>query len=53
MELLHGCGSAICVAECVIKGEAGDLPGTPRALGATGQPIAAAPVCFSLLKRKL
>lgn len=27
MELLHGCASAICAAESVIKGEAGDLQG--------------------------
>lgn len=27
MELLHVCGSAICAAESVITGEAGDLPG--------------------------
>lgn len=26
MELLHVCGSAICVAESIMIGEAGDLP---------------------------
>lgn len=52
MELLHVCGSAICAAESVITGEVGDLPGPRRPLGAAGQPIAAAPVCFSLLKSK-
>lgn len=51
MELLHGCASAICAAESVITGgEAGGCAGTRRPLGAAGQPVAAAPVCFSLLK---
>lgn len=54
MELLHGCASAICAAESVITGGGGGetvgCAGTRRPLGAAGHPVAAAPVCFSLLK---
>lgn len=56
IELLHVCGSAICAAESIITGETGlswDSAGTFHHLRVMGQAIAAATVCFSLLKYKL
>lgn len=56
MELLHVCGSSICAAEFIVMREAevsSDSVGTFHHLCVTGQAIAAATVCFSLLKYKL
>lgn len=56
IELLHICDSTICAAESIILRETGrswDSAGTIRPLRVTGQAIAAATVCFSLLKYKL
>lgn len=56
IELLHICGSGICAAESIIMRETGlswDSTGTFHHLCVTGQAIAAATVCFSLLKYKL
>lgn len=56
IELLHVRASTICAAESIMAGEMGlrrDSAGTFHHLCVTGQAIAAASVCFSLLKYKV